>query len=147
MKRVDVKLYDIVLVQRDGYAHYGQILSRVTPTNTAMVRMVPGHPGTLREMSIDVLHETTISPGFVHYAVVQGIGSFPVDMLRREGAVPLNFDPDTKEFDRSFGTEEFMICKVSELREPNWNEDRWDTFGWQVFETHTEEIADEPQPL
>ena len=52
-------LYEIVLVRHPEYSHFGEVLSRRTPSNTYMVRMVPGNPGTLREIPDTRLAITT----------------------------------------------------------------------------------------
>lgn len=136
-----IKLYDIVIVQQDGFEHYGEVLSRVTPTSTVMVRTVPGHPGTLQEMHIGKL-KACARVKYVHYAQVIGRGSFPIDMLRRECAAPLNFDLDTLKTNPSFGfAEHLIIAKASDYRSIYWNTDRWLSFGWELRHVGTEKLA------
>lgn len=132
------KLYEIVLVRRDGYRHYGEVLSRLTPNGTYMVRMVPGHPGTLVETSAAAL-ETCLPSAvkWVHYATVAGSGSFPVDMLRYDMAAPLNFNPDTLEIYPIFGLDVRVVCQASNRRMPTWTPARWGSFLWSVREQKT----------
>lgn len=129
-----MKLYDIVIVQRDGFRHFGEILSRITPKNTFMVRMVPGHSGTLIETPADKLCATDQRIRWIHYAQVDGRGSFPIDMLRYDFAAPLNFDPVTKEIDPSFGFTDLIVCQASGRGHPTWAQGRWNSFLWGLKE-------------
>lgn len=135
-----IKLYDIVTVRHEDYTHYGEVLSRLTPEDTFMVRMVPGHPGTLKEVSASKLMEINRSIRWVHYAEVAGAGSFPIDMLRYDFAAPLNFDPETMELDRSFGHDKPVIARASASRMPDWTDGRWSSFLWGVRHVTTERL-------
>jgi hypothetical protein len=127
-----MKLYDIVIVDRGDFRHYGEILSRRTPTDTFMVRMVPGHSGTLLEVPATTLQATDVRLRWVHYAQVSGPGAFPVDMLRRDHAAPLNFNLDTLEIVPNFGFDnKLIIATASAHRKPIWNYMRWQSFGWR----------------
>lgn len=144
-------LYSIVLVDRGDFRHYGQILSRPTPTDTYMVRMVPGHPGTLKEMPLARLQppQAGIKIRWVHYAMIDGRGSFPVDMLRYDYAAPVNFelieDDDRLQvkIDPTFGSKDMIIARASHERLPRWTDARWNSFLWGVRTMHTEELKHE----
>lgn len=120
-----IKLYDIVRVTHEDYQHFGEVLSMRTPSETFMVRMIPGHSGTLVEIPVMQLFETDLRVRWVHYAQVQGSGSFPVDMLRRELAAPLEYVIGTKP------TGPIVIGSASSLHKPAWNYMRWESFGWK----------------
>jgi hypothetical protein len=124
------KLYQIVQVDRGEYQHLGEVLSFPTPTQTVMVRMVPGHPGTLQEMPLGLLRATQAKCKFVHYAKVSGPGAFPIDMLRRDHAAPVNFDPETGELKLTDGGESRLIATCTGTRVSPWNLERWKSFGW-----------------
>lgn len=141
------KLYSTVIVDRGDYHHYGEILSHPIPPgvgqgggDTYMVRMVPGHTGTLLELPADKLQHA--QPGtklrWVHYAEVDGNGSFPIDMLRYDFAAPLNFDPETLEIEPSFGFAGLVIAQASARREPRWTRARWSSFLWGLQELKSE---------
>lgn len=132
-----IRLYDTVLVQHEDYQHFGEVFSRPTPTSTIMVRMVPGHPGTLKEMHICKVKESRERLRWVHYAEVYGPGYFPIDMLRRDNAAPVNFDPQTMHIDESFGFAFLCVAYASPLRKPHWNKLRWHSFGWSLKEAAT----------
>lgn len=135
------KLYAIVLVRHPGYHHFGEILSRVTPKGTYMVRMVPGHPGTLREMPGDKLMGTAARIKYVHYAqVIQGVGVFPIDMLRYDHCAPLNFDPETLKIDPLFGFEHPVVARASDRKDPDWTHERWGSFTWGVQHLSTDKL-------
>jgi hypothetical protein len=138
------KLHEIVLVKHPGYQHFGEILSRPTPEDTYMVRMVPGDPGTLREVPSEQLavRPEQHSVKYVHYAAVNGHGAFPVDMLRYDHCAPLNFDPETGEF-TSFGFDERIVARASGSRHPGWTTARWASFSWGLRELKTEKIGEE----
>lgn len=144
MERIDVKLFDVVMVQHAEYSHFGEVLSRVTPTDTVMVRMVPGHPGTLKEMPISALRkvhstDTFKRPMYIHYAAVMGRHAFPIDMLRYDLCAPLNFDPETKIIDPSFGPvhDQMVVARLAP-RFWGWTTSRWSSFGWSLIRLDTE---------
>ena len=138
------KPYQIVVVVNDGYVHFGQVMSYVTPESTVMVRRVPGHPGTLEEMPTTKLREIHDRPAqyrWVHYALVSGRGSFPVDMLRYDHAAPVNFRIDETHglgsthkavVDPAMGFEGLMIAALSKNRLPSWTPARWSSFLWGI---------------
>lgn len=130
-------LYDIVFVQRQDYAHFGEVISRRTPKDTYLVRMVPGHSGTLLELPATSLQLSTARVRWVHYAQVSGLGTFPIDMLRREHAAALNFDPETLEIVPNFGFGSLIIATASAHRKSAWNHLRWSSFNWQCRHMRT----------
>lgn len=133
MERTSVKLYEPVIVQHAEYSHFGQVLSRVTPTDTVMVRMVPGYAATLKEMPLSALREADLGqrPMYVHYAAVKGRSSFPIDMLRYDMCAPLNFDPETRELDTTFGFSDFIVARLGPLFW-EWTDARWSSFAWTL---------------
>lgn len=147
-----LKPYQLVQVTRriDGteFQWVGQTMSFPTPGETIMVRKVPGHPGTLEELKteqVQVLLSQT-RRRWVHYAVVKPhkelgpladlLTSFPMDMLRRERAVAVTFDPETN----TRQEEQYLIAKVGEVKKPNWNTERWKSFGWELKEVRSERV-------
>jgi hypothetical protein len=142
-----LKPYLLVMVEGDeGHRYIGQTMTFPLPEGTIMVRRVPGHAGTLIELPVSALK---VLPNqerrrFVQYAKVSGHGSFPWDMLRRENAVPVNFDPETLEIDPAFkitvllGDDARLIAKVTDGHTALWNYERWRSFGWEVEHIITE---------
>lgn len=147
----------IVVVQQEGYRHYGEVMSFPIPNAasaladpTIMVRMVPGHPGTLREVPVESLCMADSKPKYTHYAKVKGFGQFPVDMLRYDFAAPLNFtirkewtgyragDPDP-----TFGFDCLVVASASRERRTRWTPERWKSFIWRIEEIGTLQICDD----
>lgn len=144
-----LKPYSIVNVDKDGYKHFGEVMSFPicdTDPPAIMVRRVPGHPGTLEELPIDVLSTPMLGRvKYVHYAAVDGSGSFPVDMLRYDSAAPLNFTLGTERGKpvviESFGFEQLVVAYASSHKAPNWTVARWSSFNWGLRPLHTETLA------
>jgi hypothetical protein len=133
------KPYLIVMVKQGEHTFIGETISFPTSNGKSiMVRKVPGHPGTMVEM---LCADLTVLPQrrryFVHYAKVEGALSFPTDMLRREHAVTLNFDAETLMIDATHGSSDHLIAKVSSWRDPMWNLERWQSFGWRCEALNT----------
>jgi hypothetical protein len=130
----------IVTVKWEGpwdYRHYGEVMSRRCPNGTYMVRMVPAHPGTLKEIPEEMLTKVIANkPKYVHYAKVRGNGSFPYDMLRYDFAAPVNFSL-TQEYPFhtkpnpvfDFG-EELVVARASQFKQAGWTAERWRSFLW-----------------
>lgn len=62
-----------------------QAISKPTPDNTSMVRMVPGDPTTMVEVHLGLLDKalgTKANYKYIRFARVSGMGPFPEDMLR-----------------------------------------------------------------
>lgn len=108
--------------------------------DTVMVRTVPGHPGTLVELSLDALEEMPRhrNYAYVSYAHIGGSGSFPTDMLRYDQCVPLNFTlveqgymikavADPK---HSLGTDLYVARAVERRNSLHWTTERWRSFLW-----------------
>lgn len=140
MPRPSFGLYDLVWVQHELYGHVGEVLSRPTPELTLMVRMVPGEPGTLKEMPIAQLRLMETRIHAIQYAIVEGRTAFPIDMLRYENAAPLNFDPETKVIDPRFGHgSNLVLARAVNHKWKPWTSARWASFGWQLYEPFTSE--------
>lgn len=131
---------DLVWVKSDGYQYVGQVMSRRTPEGTYMVRRAPNHPGTLEEMSEKVLEAIGhYRKRWIHYARVAPDWShhFPVDMLRRDLACPVNFS-----LGGEYGNTVIRQCEpgddllvatcTSTKNVPAWTKERWESFGWSI---------------
>lgn len=146
-----LKPYMLVAVSmEDGrYNVIGQTMSFSTPENTIMVRMVPGHPGTLQEIPLTRIYSVgTRRYRQVSYATVKGVGSFPEDMLRYDNAVPVNFKIERDDWrtkaiiDPAFGSDELIIATVCESgRRNDFCDARWASFLWSVKRLKTETIS------
>jgi hypothetical protein len=145
-----LKPYLLVYVQKDGYSHIAQTMSYSTPTNTIMVRRVPGFPGTLEEIRVDQVSPHPVGKSFkyIHYATVAGVGSFPVDMLRYDSAAPVNFTLEEKFTGphavmlpgMDFG-EGLIVADVSDRSMHSWTNERWRSFLWSVRPLWTEKLV------
>ena len=130
--------HDLVLLTYENpivgtYYLWAEIISKETPEETIMVRTVPDDPTTMIEVPLDRIRKPNrIKPKFVKYArVVPGLGSFPVDMLRYDQCVPVNFALD--ENDRVVPQEDDLIiakCVASNLDQ--YHPDRWRSFLWAI---------------
>ena len=141
----------MVSVDHGDYSHIGEVMSYSTPDGTAMVRMVPGHPGTLEEMGIECLSLPVAKPHKVHYAQVTCRWArpmaFPVDMLRYDNAAPVNFSikDGVPVVDPSFGLVGFWVATTTPRSNPRpWTPQRWRSFGWELEEKHTELLTPVP---
>lgn len=142
-RRTMLKPNDFVFLKMPEYGCIGEIMSYPIQEQTIMVRRVPGHPGTMEEVS---LNQVTLYRGpeikYVHYAKIWGRCSFPVDMLRHDVAAPVNFTINERgkaEIDPGF--DDLMIGKVSEHKHPYWTEVRWFSFLWAIEHIKTEAIV------
>lgn len=142
-----------------NHGFIAEAMSFKTPDNTIMVRRVPGHPGTLIELHTDyisgVLPEATRArPWFVHYAIVAGgrSSSFPVDMLRFDQCVPVNFSIkyngerhiaviDQPENNLIGEGEALIVAQTSQKRFDPFTHARWGSFLWGCRQIVTEELA------
>jgi hypothetical protein len=160
MKAKDLRPYQLVHVRRpmpgcqgESYRYIGETMSLPIPrteTNelTIMVRRVPGHPGTLDEINVDWIEGVAKKQDArrVSYAVVKGVGAFPLDMLRYDNAVPVNFTLD----DTFTGPqakllpgmgEELIVAKVGgSLTTTVWTKERWSSFLWGIREIAVESL-------
>jgi hypothetical protein len=133
-----LKPWMLVEVKHEDYSHIGEVMSLPIPDGTIMVRLVPGHPGTLQELKISQLTalKNQTKRRWIHYAEVSGKGSFPVGMLSRDHASAVNFNLETlKIYDV---LPKLLVAKVTETKLPNWNIERWESFGWTCKPIHTE---------
>ena len=153
----DLTLYSLVWVTQASkhasmgvLSYVGQILSRRTPEGTYMVRRVPGHAGTLTELSEACLKPVNAANAYrnVSYAEVQGVGQFPVDMLRYDNAVPVNFtlldsDSGPKAVLLPDMGDRLLVAKAYRGSQARWTNQRWNSFMWTIFEVKTLPIAKE----
>lgn len=136
-----LKPYLLVRVRMPDYQYIGETMGFPMPEGTIMVRRVPGHPGTLEELRVTQVEPIDGShrQRWVHYARVAGAYSFPIDMLRRENASPVNFDPETGQRLKGVEPDEpLTIAKVTDRKIYDWNEARWSSFGWKCDPFHSE---------
>lgn len=145
---VQVRVEDAV--ERGVRTYLGEVMSYTTPDNTIMVRRVPGHPGTLDELPVGQL--TLIQPKLkrvrISYAQVGGSGSFPLDMLRYDSCVPVNFRLVPHEevlnrlvpvVDPAFGWEGAVVARVTALGyRQGFTVARWSSFLWGCKELKSE---------
>lgn len=135
----------------------GEAMSFKTPENTIMIRRVPGHPGTLIELHLEhiVGVQDHKGPWYVHYAIVAGgrSSSFPVDMLRFDQCVPVNFDihytgerhaavlSDTQQTRFLGEVDDFVVAQTSTKRYDPFTVARWSSFLWGCRHFATEELS------
>lgn len=148
---IKIKPSELAYLQKGQDRHICEIMSFATPTNTVIVRRVPGHAGTLEEVHIDALSEVERPKRFkwMHYAIVQGRSQFPVDMLRYDGCVPVNFSLQEHKYgtkaqiDEVFGMKELLVAAISERKAEPWTYDRWSSFMWVARHIKTESFPGE----
>jgi hypothetical protein len=143
----------LVKVQLKERFYIGEAMSFETPDRTAIVRRVPGHPGTLEEMPVGILSKPLYKPRWVHYATAEMLEPhtcFPVDMLRYDVAVPVNFRLGDNCFDDShnvlvderMGLTGLVVATTTTSKaQKAWTPERWHTFGWHVQPLRTERIG------
>lgn len=156
----EFKPHSIVVVQQEGYKHYGEIASPrvaaalqdngiVKPAYYNVLR-VPGERATVEEVPERRIEmPSTVRRSFrVHYAAVSSRfarrphAGFPVDMLRYDFAAPLNFhlvDDQvtggvTCVLDKGFEEwgADLVIASCTQRVNGAWTADRWDSFMWSV---------------
>jgi hypothetical protein len=136
----------------DGSCH-DCAMNTVGPT--AMVRRVPGHPGTLVELPVSCLAAVNKADcKYIHYAIVNSRTErddpmFPVDMLRYDCAAPVNFTIRADDYhgtiasiaDSTFGWgAERVVATVSKHRDPAraFCRERWGSFLRSIRHIATE---------
>lgn len=128
----------------------GETVSFPTPEGTIMVRRVPGMAGTMDEVPLDRISTLGVKRITIHYAAVAGPGNrlrggfFPVDMLRYDGAVPVNFsiDEEGRAVPEIEG-DELIVANVSTVsRRAFWTKDRWGSFLWSLREIKSEQFIE-----
>lgn len=114
-----------------------EVIGEMTATWTIMVRMVPGDATTLREVRLDLLESLGCKSRWVHVARVAGLGGFPEDMLRYDGAALC--DPDQHEAPEDDTgrltyrpVEPVLIYRVAQAKSWKWTTARWASFGWDI---------------
>ena len=137
--RNELKVHDIVVVNHEDYRHCGEVISRPIGNGGIMVRMVPGDPDTMQEVSVASLSVLNEKPNWVHYAEVSGNFGFPIDMLRYDFAAPVNFtftgdDRHTTVYkpENAVWGERLVIAAASLYKQPRWTIDRWRSFCWGI---------------
>lgn len=72
------------------------------------------------------------------FIVVEGRGTFPMDMLRYDRCFPASeLDSSIANMD---GHRALILCRRSESS-PDPTKGRWNSFGWDVIETYVESAA------
>lgn len=130
----------------DPHHYVGEVMSFVTPDKTVMVRRVPGCTGTLVELPVGCVSPSDWRRVIVTYAECAGSGSFPVDMLRYDNAVPVNFklvphEWKGVEIELEAGYDSLVIAKASLSHYEPFTLARWGSFLWGVKILRTEQIA------
>ena len=64
------------------------------------------------------------------YIAVIGIGEFPADMLRYDGASPAE-EVDSHAMAPEYGKSRMVVVKRCGHERPQWNRQRWKTFTWE----------------
>lgn len=144
---MEFKPNQFVMVQEEGYAYIGEVVSIDLHSQTVQVRRVPGNSDTVEEQPIEKLKYTVAKPRYVNYAAVAGHGSFPVDMLRYDWAAPVNFTLVKDELGRDVAkikpglSDELIVANVSEtMRGEKWTVARWSSFLWGCRPIKTEKL-------
>lgn len=145
-----LKPYMLVRVKMDDgrYNIVGEVMSFETPEHTVMVRMVPGHPGTLQELPVSRLLPVERKYYSVAYATVHGRGQFPEDMLRYDNAVPVNFEvyhdqtgPKAKLLP-GLGDQLIIATVLPYGSRSDFCDARWASFLWSVKRLKVERLTD-----
>ena len=64
------------------------------------------------------------------YIAVIGIGEFPADMLRYDGASPAE-ETDSDAMATDYVKRRLVVLKRCGHERPTWNRQRWKSFGWE----------------
>ncbi len=143
MTNKEFKPYQLVLVQEDGYNYIGQVISRITPENTYMVRRVPGDPSTMEEFHSSKLKTIDQDRKWVQYATVAGLMGFPIDMLRYDYCVPVNFKLEEDRWGSKTkpiiinDDKELIVARATRRKNDEWTKGRWSSFLWGIKELKT----------
>lgn len=111
-----------------------EVISRPTPDNTIMVRMVPGEPTTMLEVKLGELHSRAQNR-YLHIARVTTGFVFPEDMLRYDNAALYDHTlPEDGGDDRGLPVppEGLLVYTDSANRKNPWTLDRWNSFSCTV---------------
>jgi hypothetical protein len=132
-----------------GNRHTVEVVSYPTPAKTIMVRAIPQFPSTLLEVPISHLSPSPAIKA-VAFATVCGSGSFPLDMLRYDNAVPANFRlcPDSGMIHRDPDwPNNGLIVATTVLRGYDASKAftiaRWRSFGWTCLPFKVEALKRE----
>lgn len=128
--------------------HYyvGEVMSFPTPEKTVMVRRAPGCPSTLVELPLADVQRNCWRQALVTYALCMGRGAFPVDMLRYDNAVPVNFKllPHAYkgvEVELEPGQDVPIIAVASQSDKLPFTPERWRSFLWNIKILKTERVV------
>ena len=147
-----MKPYQLVTVDAGDYRYVGQVISYPIDQEFIMVRRVPEDPATMEKMKISSLTPVDTKYHkyrYIHYAAIEGVGTFPVDMLRYDMAAPVNFkfvedrwgDLTKVELTtQDYGDKPVIAC-VSEHSKPDWTDMRWASFLYHVKRLQTVRIT------
>jgi len=126
-----------------NHFYVGETISMPTPDATIMIRRVPHFAGTLVELPLSALQPCEWSRAYVHLAQVEGSGSFPIDMLRSDECVPVNFTIDADNHARIIeGLGNSLViarCMETSIRKP-FDSLRWTSFGWRLTHIDCEKV-------
>jgi hypothetical protein len=135
--------FDLVRVKEQfldtEVAYFGQLISYPTPEETIMVRRVPDDPSTMVEMPLSAIELVSFPrlyrPHWVQYAKVSGRFDFPVDMLRYDSCVPVNFTLEESERGQVItqvtdGGPDLIVAKATSTRQDGFTYARWASFSW-----------------
>lgn len=134
------KPYDLALMQVQVSARLRpvEIISRPIPAElskpeTIMVRMVPGDPTTMVEVSTNLLRKAPRKRRYCHVAEVTTNFPFPEDMLRYDDAALCDWRQQ-EELEDSVGRPMFrpdapvLVYRLDERKTPDWTTARWQSF-------------------
>lgn len=125
-----------------------QIISKPTPDNTIMVRMVPGEPTTMIQLPIEGIEHVnekkplTLAFPYLHVAEVDCSGMvFPEDMLRYDNAAL--FDHTMIEQSGQRQTEKVHVyCFARNRTTLPWTVKRWESFGAFIKPLYIKNLRD-----
>lgn len=126
--------------------YVGEVMSYELPEGTIMVRTAPGYPGTLVELPVTHLDLCSWRHAYVIVAEVSGRGAFPVDMLRYDDCVPLNFELVSDGYSEravlipGLGDKLLVARCVEFASGQGFTAARWDSFLWSVKAVNVETI-------
>jgi len=126
-----------------GHHYVAETISMVTPDSTIMIRRVPGFAGTLAEVSTVSLQPCTWRQAYVHLAEIDGRGHFPLDMLRHDQCVPVNFtitEDCRAKLIEGLGNK-LVVARCKQTRALDaFTVDRWQSFCWNITTIDCEKV-------
>lgn len=67
-----------------------------------------------------------------HKVTVEGLGEFPIDMLRYDYCFPDTEADSALIMDRRVGTRRVRVVQLTANKFPRWTPGRWASFGWNL---------------